>query len=47
MIPTFNCAGHLGEALRSVLAQAPGPDVMQIEVVDDASIATTRQRSSR
>lgn len=37
MIPTYNCADHLGEALRSVLAQDPGPEEMQIEVVDDAS----------
>src|SRR5829696_6678884 len=37
MIPTFNCADHLARALESVLAQDPGPDVMQIEVVDDAS----------
>jgi glycosyltransferase involved in cell wall biosynthesis len=37
MIPTFNCASYLGHTLRSVLAQAPGPEVMQIEVIDDAS----------
>jgi glycosyltransferase involved in cell wall biosynthesis len=37
MIPTFHCAGYLGETLRSVLAQDPGPDAMQIEVVDDHS----------
>src|SRR5690242_19953848 len=37
MIPTFNNAGHLRAALRSVLAQDAGPEVMQIEVVDDAS----------
>jgi hypothetical protein len=37
MIPTYNCASYLREALRSVLSQDPGPDVMQIEVVDDAS----------
>lgn len=37
MIPTFNCADYLGEALASVLAQDPGPEVMQIEVVDDCS----------
>jgi glycosyltransferase involved in cell wall biosynthesis len=39
MIPTYNCAGYLREALAGVLAQAPGPDVMQIEVVDDCSTA--------
>ena len=37
MIPTFNCARELRAALHSVLAQDPGPDAMQIEVVDDCS----------
>ena len=37
MIPTYNCAGYLEAALSSVLAQDPGPDAMQIEVVDDHS----------
>jgi glycosyltransferase involved in cell wall biosynthesis len=37
MIPTYNCTQYLKEALLSVLAQDPGPAVMQIEVVDDAS----------
>ncbi|MEO8176317.1 MAG: glycosyltransferase [Sphingomicrobium sp.] len=37
MIPAFECAAYLGDTLRSVLAQDPGPDAMQIEVVDDAS----------
>lgn len=37
MIPTCNDAGLLPHALASVLAQDPGPDVMQIQVVDDAS----------
>ena len=37
MIPTYNCAGYLREALSSVLGQDPGPEVMQIEVVDDCS----------
>lgn len=38
MIPTYNCASYLAESLSSVLDQAPGPDEMQIEVVDDGSI---------
>jgi glycosyltransferase involved in cell wall biosynthesis len=37
MIPTFNCAQFLAEALESVLAQAPDSHEMQIEVIDDAS----------
>ena len=37
MIPTFNCAAFLRDALTGVLAQDPGRDAMQIEVVDDSS----------
>jgi glycosyltransferase involved in cell wall biosynthesis len=37
MVPTYECAGYLRETLRSVLVQDPGPELMQIEVVDDAS----------
>ncbi len=37
MIPTYECAHFLPEALQSVLNQDPGPDTMQIEVIDDAS----------
>ena len=37
MIPAYQCAAFLGDTLRSVLAQDPGPEAMQIEVVDDAS----------
>ncbi len=37
MIPTHDCAHYLRETLASVLAQDPGPELMQIEVVDDAS----------
>ncbi|RZK23831.1 MAG: glycosyltransferase [Hymenobacter sp.] len=36
MIPTYNCTPFLIQALRSVLAQDPGPAAMHIEVVDDA-----------
>ena len=37
MIPTFNCAGYLAATLESVLRQDPGPEQMQIEVIDDHS----------
>jgi GT2 family glycosyltransferase len=37
MIPNYNSDRYLEETLRGVLAQDPGPDVMQIEVVDDCS----------
>ena len=37
MIPTHNCAAYLRETLASVLAQDPGANIMQIEVVDDCS----------
>ena len=37
MIPTFHCARFLRQTLESVLSQDPGPDVMQIEIVDDCS----------
>ncbi|NJM70293.1 MAG: glycosyltransferase [Scytonema sp. RU_4_4] len=37
MIPTYNCAAYLRETLASVLAQDPGPEVMQIAVVDNHS----------
>ncbi|HEU0079982.1 MAG TPA: glycosyltransferase [Longimicrobiaceae bacterium] len=37
MIPTYECAGYLRQALEGVLAQDPGPELMQIEVVDDHS----------
>ncbi len=39
MIPTYNPrADYLEETLRSVLQQDPGPEQMQIEVVDDCSL---------
>ena len=37
MIPTYNCANYLRETLESVLSQDPGPEYMQIEVIDDCS----------
>lgn len=37
MIPSYNHAEFLGSTLRSVLEQDPGPDDMQIEVLDDCS----------
>lgn len=37
IIPTYNCAHYLRDTLASVLAQDPGPDQMQIIVVDDHS----------
>lgn len=44
MIPTFNCAEYLRVALASVLAHDLGPEVMEIEVVDDCSTADDPQR---
>jgi lipopolysaccharide biosynthesis glycosyltransferase len=37
MIPTYNCSEHLKKTLTGVLAQDPGEQLMQIEVVDDFS----------
>lgn len=37
MIPTYNCSDLLEQTLRSVLDQDPGPEQMQIAVVDDCS----------
>jgi glycosyltransferase involved in cell wall biosynthesis len=37
MIPTYNCAKFLPETLTNVLLQDQGPELMQIEVVDDHS----------
>jgi len=39
MIPAYNCAPYLRPCLESVLAQDPGIDRMEIEVVDDCSTA--------
>lgn len=37
MVPAYNCLRFLRQTLESVLVQDPGPDKMQIEVVDDCS----------
>ena len=37
MVPTYNSTPYLRETLTSVLLQDPGPEQMQIEVVDDCS----------
>ncbi|MEO8568938.1 MAG: glycosyltransferase [Ginsengibacter sp.] len=37
MIPSYNCIHYLKQTLETVLAQDPGKDLMQIEVVDDCS----------
>ena len=48
MIPTYNPrADYLEETLNSVLQQDPGPDQMQIEVVDDCSKDDTAAELSR
>ena len=41
MLPTYQPTDSLRRALESVLVQAPGPDIMQIAVVDDASTASS------
>jgi len=47
MVPTYNGDVLLAETLASVLAQDPGPEVMQIEVVDDASTTGDPERVVR
>lgn len=47
MIPSYNSARYLGDALRSVLAQDPGPDAMQIEVIDDHSTTDDPEEVAR
>jgi glycosyltransferase involved in cell wall biosynthesis len=37
MIPTYNPGHYLRETIESVLSQDPGPDVMEIEVIDNCS----------
>ena len=48
MIPTYNArADYLEETLNSVLQQDPGPDQMEIEVVDDCSNDNTDSKVTR
>lgn len=37
MIPTYNCTKYLARTLKSLLEQAPSPELMQIEVIDNCS----------
>lgn len=37
MIPTYNPGAYLAQTIESVLSQYPGPEEMQIEVIDDCS----------
>ncbi|HEX3935602.1 MAG TPA: glycosyltransferase [Puia sp.] len=37
MVPVYNCGSYLPQALGSILMQDPGPELMQIEVIDDCS----------
>ncbi len=37
LIPTYNCANYLEETLQSILQQDPGPEKMEIIVIDDYS----------
>ncbi|WP_052667101.1 glycosyltransferase family 2 protein [Nitriliruptor alkaliphilus] len=47
MIPTYNGDPHVADAVASVLEQDPGPDAMQIEVVDDCSTQGDPERLVR
>lgn len=47
MLPTYNRADYLEQALLSALAQDPGPEQMQIEVVDNSSTDAVQQVVSR
>jgi len=47
MIPTYHSANLLAQTLCSVLRQDPGPDAMQIEVVDDHSERDDPERVTR
>lgn len=44
MIPTYNSGHYLRHTLESVLSQDPGPDTMQIEVVDGCSTRDDPER---
>ena len=48
MIPTYSPrAEYLEETLKSVLQQDPGPEQMQIEVIDDGSMDKTASEITR
>jgi len=47
MIPTYNCDALFEQALRSVLDQDPGPDRMQITIVDDGSTSRLHEELIR
>lgn len=47
MIPAYNYGHYLRETLRSVLRHDPGPEIMQIMVVDDCSTADDPQAIAR
>jgi len=42
MIPVYNRTKYMSQAVESVLAQDPGPDKMQICIVDNSTVAIYR-----
>ncbi len=47
MVPTYHCAAYLEQTLTSVLVQDPGPEHMEIVVVDDHSVLDDPERVVR